>query len=422
MLLSFSVENYLSFKNKVVLDLQAGSIKEYTENIYTSLFSGGHSTLKSVGVFGHNSGGKTNVIKAMRFMRDFVSNSAMSKEISVEPFRLASTQEIKPSTFEIIFLLDKKKYRYGFSVTNKYVDSEWLFVTEKRKEENMFVRARQNFSFEKSFKATLKGKFELINEMIRTTTLFLSVLAQYNFTLFLDISNWFSKIIIAQDIEHIALVDFTAKLMATGDYRKLINDVIKKSDLGIDSVESRLKEAASIKDYSYEFLHSVFENDFKQYNVQTGHIIYNQDNIAVGKIYFDLLRNESLGTQKFFGILGPLLYTIKERGIIFIDEIDARMHSVLLADVIGLFNSKKTNPNGAQLIFTTHNTNVLKKGLRRDQMVFVEKDMYGVSSLQSLYSKDPKVRNDASFDKDYLSGKYGAIPGLGSQLDLFDSL
>ena len=421
MLLSFSVENYLSFKNKVLLDLQAGSIKEFQENVYNS-FSGGYSILKSVGIFGHNSSGKTNIIKALSFMRDFVMNSTLAKEILIEPYRLATTFEVKPCTFEIIFLIDNIKYRYGFSATNKYVDSEWLFVTEKRKEENLFIRARQNFSFEKKFKSTLKGKYDLIYEMVRPNTLFLSVLAQYNFTLFANISNWFSKLIFALDTEHISLVEFTAKLMAVDDYRKLINDVIKKSDLGIDHVEARLKESTTTKLYSYDFIASIFENDLREYNVRTGHLVYNNDNVPIEKIYFDLFRNESLGTQKFFGILGPLLYAIKEQGIIFVDEIDARMHSNLLADVIGLYNSKRTNTNGAQLIFTTHNTNILKKGLRRDQMIFAEKDMYGVSTVQSLYSKDPKVRNDASFDKDYLSGKYGAIPGLGSQLNLFESM
>lgn len=419
MLISFSAENYLSFKNKVVLDLQAASIKEHQDNVFTPLQGGAYSTLKSVGVFGHNSSGKTNLIKAMGFMKNFVLNSTTLKEIPLDPFRLSIESEKNPSTFEIIFLLDKVRYRYGFTVTQKTVESEWLFTTEKRKEDNLFIRARQNFDFEKKFRTTLKGKFELVYEMTRTNTLFLSVLAQYNFSFFLPISNWFSKILIAQDIEHTALVEFTAKLMTIGDYNKLINDVIKRSDLGIDSVESRLKEAAAQKGYSYEFLSTAFLDDIQQYTVRTGHIRYNHDNRPQDKIFFDLLLHESLGTQKFFGILGPILFTLKERGIIFIDEIDARMHSLLLQDVIGLFNSKKTNANGAQLVFTSHNTNVLKKGIRRDQMILIEKDKYGVSTMQSLHSKEPKVRNDATFEKDYLSGKYGAIPELGSQLDLF---
>lgn len=425
MLLQFSVENYLSFKNKVILNFEAGNIKEYQENVYTP-FSRNFSLLKSVGIFGHNSCGKTNIIKAISFMKDFVLKSSSertsSKEILVEPFLLYKDSEIKPSTFEITFLINEVKYRYGFSISKKAIESEWLFATEKRKEENLFVRAKQNFAFEKKFKSTLKGKFELVYEMTKSNSLFLSILAQFNYSTCLDISNWFSKILIAHDTEHIALIDFTAKLMAIDNYKKLINDVIKKSDLGIETVEERLKESAINNNYSYEFIASVFGDDIKQYQVRTGHKFYEEDNNETGRVYFDLIKNESLGTQKFFGILGPLLYTIKEKGVIIVDEIDARMHSLLLLDVIGLFNSKKTNAYGAQLIFTSHNTNVLKKGLRRDQMVFVEKDNYGVSDLKSLYTKLPSVRNDATFEKDYLTGKYGAIPELGSQLDLFGNL
>lgn len=423
MLLTFSAENFLSFKNKVALDLQAASIKEHQDNVFTALYGGGYSTLKTVGVFGPNASGKTNLIKAISFMRKFVLTSSTLKEIPFEPFRLSTETEKQPSTFEIVFLLGKARYRYGFAITAKTVENEWLFITEKRKEENLFVRAKQNFSFEKKFKTTLKGKWDLVYEMTRSNALFLSVLAQYNFELCLRIVEWFSKIVIAHDIDHKELIDFTSNLMSVGDYRKLINDVIRKSDLGIDSIDTRIKEIAMQTNYTYDFLKSaVFQQEDQTFTIRTGHFRYNEQNKVHDKVYFDLLVNESLGTQKFFGILGPLLYTIKERGVILIDEIDARMHSHLLHNIISLFNSKLTNANGAQLVFTSHNTYMLKKGLRRDQMVFLEKDMYGISSLKSLHAKHPHVRNDATFEKDYLSGRYGSIPELGSQLDMFGGL
>ena len=117
------------------------------------------------------------------------------------------------------------------------------------------MRAKQHFSFEKKFKSSLKGKFELVYEMTKNNSLFLSVLAQFNYKLCLDISNWFSKIIIAHDTDHIDLIDFTAKLMSVGDYRKLINDVIRKADLGIDSIEERLKETAARSNISYDMIY-----------------------------------------------------------------------------------------------------------------------------------------------------------------------
>ena len=133
-----------------------------------------------------------------------------------------------------------------------------------------------------------------------------------------------------------------------------------------------------------------------------------------------MIENESLGTQKYFGIFGLILLALTKKRILWIDEVDARLHPILLENIISFFNSKKFNPNGAQLVFTAHSTLPLKKLLRRDQMLFVEKDDYGCSSIESLYIKAPKVRNDASFDKDYLSGKYGAIPRINTQLNLFD--
>jgi len=363
MLLRFTVDNFLSFKNTAILDFQAASIKEYKENIFHLPFSSNLGILKSIGVFGHNASGKSNLIKAISFMRDLILYSSRevttSRKIPLEPFLLSEDSENKLSTFEITILIDGIKYRYGFSVNTKSIESEWLFATEKRKEENLFVRAKQNFSFEKKFKSTLKGKFELVYEMTKSNTLFLSVLAQFNYKLCLDISNWFSKMIIAHDTDHIDLIDFTAKLMSVGDYRKLINDVIKKADLGIESIEERLKESALRANISLDLIASVFADDIRQYTVRTGHIKYKGDK-PHAKVFFELMKNESLGTQKFFGILGPLLYAIKERTVICIDEIDARMHSHLLSDVIGLFNSNKTNTGGAQLIFTSHNN--FKKG------------------------------------------------------------
>ena len=286
----------------------------------------------------------------------------------------------------------------------------------------IFIRAKGNYSVDKKFKNEIKGKFELFEEITRNNSLFLSVLAQFNNPLCLTITKWFSNILVARDTDHLALIDFTAKLLSVGEYRKWVNDIIRKSDLGIESVEEKIREIAAKKNYSIEFLASVFKDEIKDYSIRTTHMKYNREDNPQERVYFDLIENESLGTQKFFGILGPILYALKERAILWIDEIDARMHTLLLDNVINLFNSKKYNPNGAQLIFTSHNTNLMKKGLRRDQMLFIEKDKKGISTLDSLHNKHPKVRNDATFDKDYLLGKYGAIPNTGSQLNLFDSL
>lgn len=423
MIVRFAVENFLSFKEKSVVNFQAGMIKEFKENLFPVHPTANEFLLKSVGIFGHNASGKSNLIKALSFMREFVLTSSKesnsSQPISIQPFLLSSASDKKSSTFEITFFLDDLKYRYGFSLNQKFVESEWLFFTEKRKEEKIFIRAGQEYNFEKTFRIGLKGKFELFSEVTRPNALFLSVLAQFNSTLCLRISNWFNEIIIAHDTAHLNLIEFTANLMATGDYRKLVNDIIRKSDLGISNVVEKPVEKAATRGSFNDFVTSIKVETGKSYRIATTHVRFNNKNEIEGSVDFDLVKNESFGTQKFFGILGPILLALKTKKIILIDEIDARVHSLLLEQVITLFNSKNFNPNGAQLVFTSHNTTILKKGLRRDQMLFVEKNTEGASKVDSLYSKDPKVRNDASFDKDYLLGKYGAIPNLGSQLNLF---
>lgn len=426
MIESFSVENFLSFSATTIISFKAGSIKEFREdNTATPHYNSDDVLLKSIGIFGANGSGKSNIIKALSFMKDFVLGSSKesnsTQPISIQPFLLSTHKPNSPSTFEITFHINNIRYRYGFRVTTKEVDSEWLFIKEKRKEEDLFIRAKQEYSFSKEFKSGIKDKLDLFAQFTRPNALFASVLSQFNEPLFVKITNWFDTLFVAHDISHLSLVDYTASLMSTEDYRTLINRIIENSDLGIKSVKEKIKEeyvqATSFRDL---VINLAVEKE-TNYNIATEHQVFESDtNIPKGTRDFDLLKNESLGTQKFFGILGPILSALKEKKILIIDEIDARLHSHLVEQLVSLFNSQKYNPNGAQLIFTSHNTNLIKHGLRRDQMVFAEKDHYGACSLNSLYVKDAKVRSDATFDKDYLLGKYGGIPKINIQLGLFD--
>lgn len=424
MLLSFSTENFLSFKDKVKLNFTASPIKEHIDNLYSPHFADDFKLLKSVGIYGPNSSGKSNLIKAFSFMKSFILNSSKetnaAQEINVQPFKLSSSTDSKNSSFEAHFITNNTRYKYGFMVNEKYVHGEWLFRSVKRKEEPVFVRAKQEFSIEKRFRSELKGKADFLAELTRSNSLFLSVMSQFNIDIAKIITKWFADCIVAHDIDHLALIDFSARLMSNPLYRKLLNDIIKNSGLGIESIEERINEFASRANYSVGFLQSVFSDEIKNYTVRTKHRKYDEDFKFIETVNFDLIEDESLGTQKYFGLLGPILLALKEQRVLFIDEIDARLHTLLLQNVVDLFNSTDYNPNGAQLIFTSHNTNVLKRRLRRDQMIFTEKNEYGASSMDSLYNKSPRVRNDASFDKDYLLGKYGAIPLLPKQLNLFD--
>jgi len=424
MLLQFSVENFLSFRQKAILDCKAGSIKEYQENIFDPVLNSELNLLKSVGVYGANSSGKSNLFKAISFMGTFVidsfKESQSNEQIPYHPFKLSTEDKNRPSTFEVIFLIDGVRYKYGFSINNQSVESEWLFHTQKRKEEYIFLRAAKEFNVQKSFRADLKGKLDVLTEFTRKNSLFLSVLAAHNISFAALLINWFGRILIVKDTDHLELINFSARLMSYDNYKELINEIIQRSDLGIDGVEARLKDGTAPQKYATGFLEFAFQEEMKEYKVRTRHKKYTPDKRVAGPEFFDLLEDESAGTQKFFGLLGPMLMALKEVRIIFIDEIDSKIHTKLLETIVGIFNSEKYNRKGAQLIFTSHNTHILKNKFRRDQMLLIDKDKYGESTLGSLHKKFKNVRNDATFDKDYLSGAYKAVPNITiTQLDLF---
>lgn len=424
MLLSFSFENFLSFRDRVKLNFRAGTIKDYPENVYLPHFDSQLKMLKSIALYGANSSGKSNIIKAFAFYRHFIlesskeSNSAQT--IPVSPFLLSEQPETLPSLFEAVFFVAGVKYKYGFQVDKYSVVAEWLFSYPSRKEEKLFLRGRQEFSFERKFQSASKTKLETLAEFTRPNSLYLSVLAQFNFQIAQDILKWLDSILVVHDTDHKDLINYTAGLMEDVDYRKYINDIMKNSGLDIQGVESTLDKLSEKTSYSVEFLNTLIGTAAKKYTIKTRHYKYGVDNKPTDNISFDLVKNESLGTQKFFGILGPVLKALKESRLLLVDEIDSRLHSGLLEHIISLFNSIKYNPNGSQLIFTSHNTKLLKDNMRRDQMVFVEKKPGENSTFESLYAKKPSVRNDATFEKDYLAGKYGAIPVFSTQMNLFE--
>ena len=204
MLLKFVLSNYRSFKDKATLDLEACSIKEYSENVFFSK----HGTqpiniLKSIALLGANSAGKSNLFKGFNLMRYLVINSAkesdLTKTYTIEPFLLSTETENKPSQFECTMMVNDIIYRYGFSVNNKTVVSEWLYMIVKRREETVFIRNNNEYEIVKRFPTDLKNKLTILTELTRGDALFISVLTQFNIDFAMQISKWFSKNIVYAD-------------------------------------------------------------------------------------------------------------------------------------------------------------------------------------------------------------------------------
>ena len=426
MILRFTTANHLSFRDKVDLIFHAGGIKELSDaNVY-ELKSGGHEfkLLKSLGIFGENASGKSNLIKSFAFMKSFILNSgnqSLNKNIiPVHPFRLNTTSDTNASHFEIIIYSDGKFYRYGFDVSPTSVEKEWLFQAEKKKEELLFLRVKDEYKIEKRFREEAQG--DVLTKITKSNTLFLSVLAQFNSSVAKSIVSWFNNTEVIFDFDTVTISKKLRELLHHDLFKHQLNIILASFPFGFTTIEEELKSVATEKTSEGFLKNIMYDEDVKNFAIKTKHKKFDENNKHIGYEYFDLATNESAGTVRFLGLLNPILTSLHEKKLIWIDEIDAHLHPNIVVMLIKLFNSVSNNPNGAQLVFTSQNTKPLQKGFRRDQMILMEKDAFGVSHSASLYLRKPDVRNDASFEKDYLDSKYVRVPNLNRQLNLFDSV
>jgi len=410
MLIGFSVGNYKSFKETVTLSMVASSIteedKELDEN---NLFpiNDKLSLLKSAAIYGANASGKSNLVAAINFMKWFVLNSSKETQVSdaidIEAFRLSTQTEKEPSFFEIVFILEDKTFRYGFEVNAREVVSEWLFQADDSEEKMLFERDFDNYNY-------LLDDFQEgqgISEKTRSNALFISVVAQFNGKISGKILLWFSKTLqLISGLQDTQYRKETLESFENDRHRHDIIEFIKKLDLGIADIQ--IKKYYSQKTARF----GIYE-----VGVKTVHRKYDADGKQTAIELFDIETHESEGTNKLFALAGLLLDTLRTGKILLIDELDARLHPLITRELICLFNSNETNPHNAQLIFTTHDTNLLtSKTLRKDQIWFTEKDNKGATDLYSLV--EYKVGKNASFERDYIMGKYGAIPFLGNFKEL----
>lgn len=429
MLIEFSVGNYCSFKEQVTLSMEAADIASQPPSLDEHNVFAPRDDLKlltSAAIYGANASGKSKLMQALRFMRDFVIGSSrqtqVGEPIGVEPFLLSTETEGQPSEFEIVFLLDNIQYRYGFAATTEQVVSEWLYQLGSVREATLFVRDQERIKVNQ--RAFREGRG--LEERTRPNALFLSVVAQFNGPIAGSVLNWFGNLGVNLGISDVGDMLEAFHHFEHSPYRPDIEELIKRMDVGISGLQFERGPAQpppflSSRDAG---LIQVMLDSFtkrglplEEISIKTFRPRYDAGGAHTGEVVFDLEHQESAGTKRIFALAYPLIRSLKEGLVLVIDEIDARIHPNLVIELIRLFNDPATNPRHAQLIFTTHNTNLLSAKLfRRDQIWFIEKSRQGASDLYSLveYRIDGKiVRNDASFEKDYIAGRYGAIPFIG---------
>lgn len=429
MLIEFKVANYRSIGEEQILSLiPASQQKDYLDNIISN---GKHNALNALAIYGANGSGKSNLLLAMGLLDKLVHLSARSSsttKLPFDPFLLREGWESKPTKFEITFIINENKYRYGVEFYKEEVAREWLYRKSTGREVALFLRKGDTIDPSSG----LKGNTKVIDAAIEATrpnALFLSTCDMLNVEEAKTIFQWFKHF---NNIDGIDTEDEEIRTVSMWDNeldRENITEYLLRLNLGFVGVNISKKdfdEADLPKNINESTRNLLIKklSDSQSYSVQAIHKIYSSDGNETGKnIAWNFDERESKGTNKAFHLSGPILWALKNGGVLIIDEIEAKMHPLLTLDTINMFLNKETNPNNAQLIFATHDTNLLSySNLRRDQIYFTEKNQWESTEIFSLSdfvylgdsktSKIEKERPDTDKEKRYFEGRYGAVPFL----------
>ena len=405
MLIRFSFKNFKSFKNENVLDMEATSLKEHEYNVVKTESA---NLLKVAAIYGANASGKTNVLQAFDYMKKRILVSDDSKKNSpIDEDNVYSYMiNNEPISLEVEILAKNNKiYKYGFDVLKDSIVSEWLYIKKINKFYSIFEREKNNVTMKSNNK--ISG---LVN--IDERTLFLNIYSKIDKDNedFNNVYDWFVNANYL-DLGNPRFEDFintriSLKILSDENYKKELLRFIKTFDSGIEGIKTTPDSIEEV------------QNNNRVVKVE---LIHRGENNKLKALPLEL---ESNGTRKMFHLFDFFMDALRNGMVLFIDELDAKLHPLLTRYIINLFHNSETNIGNGQLIYSTHDTvNLNKDTFRRDEIWFTEKNRDGVSEMYALsdYILDDedgnnksgkKVRNDATYNKDYLTGRYGAIPVL----------
>ena len=418
MLVKFSVTNFKTFRDKAEFSFIASNYDKTREDEnLTVCETFGFSLLKSAAIYGANASGKSKLMEALSFMRNFILSSSRESQkgepIHIEPFLLSTETNTKPTEFEIIFLFKKQLFRYGFEVDSEKVVSEWLYNRPLTKEIELFVRDGQHFAVhERKFS---KGSRLAKDKMVRENALMLSVAAQFNEEIAGSVIEWFKRFKMISALENEGYKSYSMNSLKDNTKKQKILEMLNKADINISDLILQTVDSSQLpKGLPVELknilLQKLGDGKNEIITLNTIHQVYDKENNIVDQVRFNMDDAESSGTNQFFALTGPIIDVIENGYVLAVDELDSKLHPNLVAKIIEIFNSTKLNPKNAQIVFNTHDTNLLSADIfRRDQIWFVEKDRFGRASLFSL-SDFKEVRKEDNFENNYIKGKYGAIP------------
>ena len=417
MLVKFTVENFLSFSNRQEINFTAEALKEHKEYVHIPyLYDPRARLLKSIALYGHNSFGKSNLLKAYAFfLKTIFFSFEFGKSdgyIDVDYFKLNTTNRLKETFFEAVFILRDVEYSYNFKILEGKVVEEGLWYAESKIRKNyLFQRTNSEIVISKNW-----GKeSERISQSLIFTKphhLFLSVLfSQENIPRLQPIFSWFrGNLVMAGPMDDSHLKK-ALMILTQEEYRSTVQKFIENADVGFKTIVEKVDSHTANKlKLDKNFLPLLFSDQISDFEIYTEHEVYNEDLKLESKVFFELLKSESSGSIKYLVLACYLTFAIKNGQLIWIDELDSSLHFLLLKKVIQLYNSNLINVMGSQMVFTLHNTTLLNNRIfRRDQMYVVDKDKYGRSTLQKMHTSKKPIRKDAPIEKNYLDGGVGGI-------------
>ncbi len=413
MLISFTVENLLSFKEEATLSLVANGGKElrkthvFTPELENEVKS--FDLLRSAVIYGPNAGGKTNLLRALSTMKKVVLGSAKNTApIPITPFKFSKVTLDAPSTFEMAMFIDGVRYEYGFSATRNRFHSEWLYAFPFNRLQRWFDRKynKDTDSDEYIFGDVLKGDKAVWQRATRTDSLFLSVAVQLNSAHLQPIYDWFEKKL------RFIFGDFPLTITLE-DYNKAdgkdILTFMQVADFSI--TDMKVKE----EEFSSKELPDSMPKELKEHLTKElqGGTMYEPKTIHKtheGDVCELSLDQESDGTQRMLALAAPFLKALKTGQTLIIDELNQNLHPILMRSLIKMFHNPEANKNGAQLIFTNHAVSILRPDIfRRDQIWFCERQTDETTTLFPLTDLKPRKENE-DFEAYYMAGRYGALP------------
>lgn len=424
MLIRFRVANHRSICDEQELSFIATQLNERKENAVS--FEGlGISLLKTIAIYGGNASGKSNILHALQFMRNVVINSQghwkPKAPINREPFLLDPQKAKEPSFFEVDLLIHEKRYTYGFVLDSEQIIEEWLYAYPQGKRQKWFVRdISQSRKF--MFSRLMAGENKTIQALTRNNSLFLSAAAQNNHQLLTPIFEWFSTTlrIVTAEMRELSLTS-AALDYRNSEYKEDILKIIKTADLGITGIDVEEEKTHENVTKAFEVLFADNPDMLKLSRQPISKALLRH---RLGANDADIVfpfSHESRGTQMLFGLAGDIVSAIASGALLCVDELDSSLHPLMATEIVRMFNDQNSNPENAQLLFNTHDTNILESGLlRRDQIWFTEKDRNGATHLYPL--TDYKPRKQENIKRGYLQGRYGGIPFISTTETLFKDL